>query len=264
MESGPLWAFRGGEMTAEDIIALAKTQLGVSENPPGSNNVIYNTEYYGAPSDLPWCVVFIWWLFKELGASDLFCGGQKTAWCDFVRDYAIQHGQWVTDNYKPGDLVLFNWDGGSLDHIGLAISVNGNSVTTIEGNCNDKVSQMMRTGSTLVGAYRPKYSSPGQSDVPKPAPPADRYTVKKGDTLWGIAERLLGAGERYIQIMTANNLNDSMIYPGQELIIPTGEASYVTINVTITRDTYELLQIMADGWNKTIGQCIDALMEDAV
>ena len=91
-----------------------------------------------------------------------------------------------------------------------------------------------------------------------------RYTVKKGDTLWGIAERLLGAGERYIQIMTANNLNDSMIYPGQELIIPTGEASYVTVNVTITRDTYELLKIMADGWNKSIGECIDALMEDAV
>ena len=123
---------------------------------------------------------------------------------------------------------------------------------------------MMRTGSTLVGAYRPNYASEGQPEDPKPATPSDRYTVKKGDTLWGIAERLLGAGERYIQIMTANNLNDSMIYPGQELIIPTGEASYVTINVTITRDTYELLQIMADGWNKTIGQCIDALMEDAV
>lgn len=91
-----------------------------------------------------------------------------------------------------------------------------------------------------------------------------RYTVKKGDTLWGIAERLLGAGERYIQIMSANNLVDSMIYPGQELIIPTENTIYRTIQVTITQDTYTLLSIMADGWNKTIGQCIDALMEDAV
>ena len=91
-----------------------------------------------------------------------------------------------------------------------------------------------------------------------------RYTVKKGDTLWGIAERLLGAGERYIQIMSANNLNDSMIYPGQELVIPTEGTIYRTIQVTITQDTYTLLSIMADGWGKTIGQCIDALMEDAV
>ena len=252
-------------MTAEDIIALAKTQLGVSENPPGSNNVIYNTEYYGPPSDLPWCVVFIWWLFKELGASDLFCGGQKTAWCDFVRDYAIQHGQWVTDNYKPGDLVLFNWDGGSLDHIGLAISVVGNSVTTIEGNCNDKVSQMMRTGSTLVGAYRPNYTT-GSHAHPDDPKPGSTYIVQRGDSLWGIADKLWGDGSRYIQIMSANNLVDTMIHPGQVLIIPDGDPStiYRTIQITITNDTYELLSVMADGWNKTIGQCIDALMEDAV
>lgn len=97
-----------------------------------------------------------------------------------------------------------------------------------------------------------------------PAGESGRYTVKKGDTLWGIAERLLGAGERYIQIMSANNLVDSMIYPGQELIIPTENTIYRTIQVTITNDTYTLLSIMAEGWNKTIGQCIDALMEDAV
>ena len=252
-------------MTAEDIIALAKTQLGVSENPPGSNNVIYNTEYYGGPSNLPWCVVFIWWLFKELGASDLFCGGQKTAWCDYVMNYAKQNGLWVTGEYKPGDLVIFNWDNdNTTDHIGLAISVAGNSVTTIEGNCNDKVSQMMRTGSTMVGAYRPKYA-PTATDAPTP-PVSDKegtYTVQRGDTLWSIAERLLGAGEKYIQIMSANGLTSDMIYPGQVLVMP-GGAVYRTIQVTVTSDTLELLTIMADGWNKTIGQVIDALVEDSI
>ena len=90
------------------------------------------------------------------------------------------------------------------------------------------------------------------------------YVVKSGDTLWGIAEKFLGAGERYIQIMSANNLMDSMIHPGQRLVIPTEDTTYKTIQITITQDTYTLLSIMAEGWNKTIGQCIDALMEDAV
>lgn len=109
-----------------------------------------------------------------------------------------------------------------------------------------------------------------RKETPKPKPeekPADNpgeYTVKKGDTLWGIAERFLGAGERYVQIMSANNLVDSMIHPGQVLIIPDGTTTYHTIQITIRGDTYELLSIMANGWNKSVGQVIDALMEDAV
>lgn len=90
------------------------------------------------------------------------------------------------------------------------------------------------------------------------------YTVKRGETLWGIAERLLGAGDRYVQIMSANNLIDSMIHPGQVLIIPDGNSTYRTIQVTVKNETLELLTIMAEGWDKTIGQVIDALMEDAV
>ena len=93
---------------------------------------------------------------------------------------------------------------------------------------------------------------------------AEDKRLVKGDTLWGIAERFLGAGERYIQIMRANGLNDSWIYPGQVLVIPNGNVIYKTIQITITEDTYTLLSIMADGWNKTIGQVIDAMMEDAV
>ena len=93
------------------------------------------------------------------------------------------------------------------------------------------------------------------------------YTVQKGDTLWGIAEKIWGAGQgiRCYQIMSANNLTDSLIHPGQVLIIPDGDEkqNYRTIQVTVTSDTLELLTIMAEGWDKTIGQVIDALMEDA-
>ena len=46
------------------------------------------------------------------------------------------------------------------------------------------------------------------------------YTVKSGDSLWAIAERLLGNGSRYTEIMTLNNLRTPNILVGQKLKIP--------------------------------------------
>lgn len=55
------------------------------------------------------------------------------------------------------------------------------------------------------------------------APKATTYTVKKGDTLWGIAKKYLGNGADYKRIYEANKStisNPSKIYPGQVLTIP--------------------------------------------
>ena len=90
-----------------------------------------------------------------------------------------------------------------------------------------------------------------------------RYIVQKGDTLWGIAQKFFGDGSRFSQIMSANNLMDTLIHPGQVLIIPDGNENtvYRTIQVTIEQETLELLTIMAEGWGKTIGQVIDKIVE---
>ncbi|MGN0518854.1 MAG: LysM peptidoglycan-binding domain-containing protein, partial [Acutalibacteraceae bacterium] len=50
--------------------------------------------------------------------------------------------------------------------------------------------------------------------------PYTSYTVKKGDTLWGIAEKLLGSGIEYTKIKSLNNLSSDVIYEGQSLKIP--------------------------------------------
>lgn len=46
------------------------------------------------------------------------------------------------------------------------------------------------------------------------------YTVKKNDTLWGIAAKQLGKGIRYKEIKTLNGLTSDTIYAGQVLKIP--------------------------------------------
>ena len=46
------------------------------------------------------------------------------------------------------------------------------------------------------------------------------YMVKKGDTLWAIAQRYLGSGTKYKEIKALNALNSDIIYPNQILKIP--------------------------------------------
>lgn len=55
------------------------------------------------------------------------------------------------------------------------------------------------------------------------APQAKTYTVKKGDTLWGIAKKYYGNGAKYPTIYNANRdkiKNPNLIYVGQVFTIP--------------------------------------------
>ena len=50
--------------------------------------------------------------------------------------------------------------------------------------------------------------------------PQRTYTVKSGDTLWGIAKKELGSGARYTEIVQLNGLKTTTIYSGQKLKLP--------------------------------------------
>lgn len=55
------------------------------------------------------------------------------------------------------------------------------------------------------------------------APQTKTYTVKKGDTLWGIAKKYYGDGAKYTRIYDANKdkiKNPNLIYVGQVFTIP--------------------------------------------
>ena len=112
-------------------------------------------------------MVFQWWLFHQAEADGLFYGGKKTASCGTLMDYAIDHGQWVTGNYQPGDIVIMDFPGNKFrtDHCGIVVTALTDGVRTIEGNTgvgNDsnggEVMERTRPLSVILGAYRPHYA----------------------------------------------------------------------------------------------------------
>lgn len=149
-------------MNAIQIIDRAKAELGVCENPPNSNNVKYNTWYYGhevSGASYPWCATFISWLFKpEQGLC------KKTASCLEMLEWFEKRGQLVKEP-QAGDIVFFKYPTNNrrTNHVGLVISVHGNVINTIEGNTsinsNDNGGKVMqRNRYTNIVAYaRPKY-----------------------------------------------------------------------------------------------------------
>jgi nucleoid-associated protein YgaU len=59
------------------------------------------------------------------------------------------------------------------------------------------------------------------SEVFGPAISGDKYTVVKGDHLWGIAVRAYGDGYQWVKIANKNNLaNPNLIHPGNVLNLP--------------------------------------------
>lgn len=203
-------------MTAEEILNLAKSQIGIKENPTDSNNVKYNTAYYGREvngKQYAWCCVFIWWLFKERGASELFYGGDKTASCTTLMNYYKKCGQEVKE-YREGDLVFYDWGkkDGYAYHIGIITeTLPDGKIKAIEGNTSRSGSQdnggavleQVRGKSQIVCVIRPQYESEENEmryNTLEEVPDWGKATIQKlldkdflygGDTGLGLTEDML-------------------------------------------------------------------------
>ena len=162
-------------MTPERMLELAWAELETKEYPPGSNNVKYNTEYYGrevSGNNFAWCAVFIWWLFEQAGISGLYYGGKKTAYVPALLTWARQEGLLV-DTPRPGDLVCFDFNhNAAADHIGLCESWDGANVTTIDGNTGTAsennggcVMRRRRHKKYIVAVIRPRYEEMEDEDM---------------------------------------------------------------------------------------------------
>ena len=150
-------------MTAQELVNIARNEVGVKENPANSNNVKYNTWYYGksvSGAAYPWCAAFVSWCFKS---AQGLC--PKTASCLTMLQWFEGKGQTVTDP-RPGDIVFFHYSTNArrTNHVGIVIGVEGKIIRTIEGNTsvtsNDNGGSVMERmrNKNIVAYARPKYS----------------------------------------------------------------------------------------------------------
>lgn len=159
----------------EEYLAWCSAQVGTFENPAGSNNVPYNTNYYGYPvndKNAHWCAAAVWDGMRQVGASDLYYGGGKTASCPKLLEYYKKnHPDQIVTEPRPGDWVFFDWDkSGVPDHIGTVEAVGKGEITTLEGNVDDAYRRLIRQRNDKILAYvRPTW---GEDETPEPKPEA--------------------------------------------------------------------------------------------
>jgi hypothetical protein len=143
-----------GESAGARIVAVAESQLGQTEQPPGSNEspaiAQYRTATEGAIPGAPWCAYFASWVARQAGqplgaqgqgigdVSDIWSWAQSTG-------RAIPNGPGVLP--KPGDLIVF---GG--EHVGIVRGIlPGGQIATIEGNYENKVAANVRSPTEATG-----------------------------------------------------------------------------------------------------------------
>ena len=145
--------------TSQSVIQIAWNEVGYKEQ--GVNRTKYG-KAYGMDGQY-WCAIFMWWVFKQAGASKLYCNGQKVAYTPTIYGYYKGEGR-LDKKPKVGDLILCKRDDvphQKVGHVGLVYSVTDKFVYSIDGNSSNKVRtvQRYRTDSHIVGYAHPKYSA---------------------------------------------------------------------------------------------------------
>lgn len=185
------------------VISKALEYVGVTEDPPESNNVIFNTHFYGkevsdsSTSTYPWCMAFLWDVFRMSGASHVFCDGIKTASTETVYKHYTGKNMFFSKGQRGDIVMILTGDAGGkrkVNHAGLVISRNSDgSYETVEGNTGNgdianggmvmtKTRTMEGRGYRIVGFARVNYGN-GQPQNPSDhnngeIPISGRLTIK--------------------------------------------------------------------------------------
>jgi len=162
----------------EHVLFIANSYVGIREEPKNSNNVIFNTRYYGrvvSGEQYAWCMAFVWDVFRIAGLSRLFYNGSKTASCSTLMLWARKGGTFVDKGFRQGDVILFDWTGKKRDdvaqHTGIFSHMANGQAVCIEGNTavgNDsnggQVMVRNRPLSQITGAHRPEWDEVVKED----------------------------------------------------------------------------------------------------
>lgn len=222
--------------------------------------------FNGNKQGIAWCATFVCWCFVQAygkaAALKLLCQPTKAsnnagAGCKHARNYFKAKGQ-LYDSPKAGDQAFFySSDKSSIAHTELVYKVEGGRVYTVGGNTSSASGVVANGGAVakksyslnygrLAGFGRPDYGTALIEETPAKQPEKqtavvdytgfETYTVKKGDTLWRIAQKQLGSGNKYKTIMQLNSLTSDKLKVGQVLKIKekaqgTAQASHMTYTV---------------------------------
>ena len=129
-------AFPGGA-SGGAIARVARSQLGVTESPIGSNCTRYG------PCE-EWCALFVAWVWRHAGVA-MSGGTAPYAYSGSLYGWVKEHGGRVlppTATPSPGDAVLYGWGPGASEHVGIVESVLGGEIVTIEGNFGNRVARV--------------------------------------------------------------------------------------------------------------------------
>ncbi len=136
------------------IVAIAESQLGQTEQPPGSNEspaiAEYRTATAGAAPGEPWCAYFASWVAREAG-EPIGTGGQGLGAVSEIWSWAQSTGRAIPNGPgvvpQPGDLIVFG-----DEHVGIVRGVlPDGQIQTIEGNYENKVAANVRSPSEATG-----------------------------------------------------------------------------------------------------------------
>jgi hypothetical protein len=159
-------------MSLSKVIETARGELGQHEDPAGSNLTKYGF-WYGVDG-VPWCVIFLCWLFNQAGERMAFFGGGKTASCSMLLRWYKEQGLTVpVEQVQTGDIVILDFSGRQKDtqHCGIVTKTwwgpdGFDRFETIEGNTTNGAGQQdnggavcekIRYPSQIVAVCRPTY-----------------------------------------------------------------------------------------------------------
>ncbi len=144
----------GASSLGSRIVAIAESQLGQTEQPPGSNEspaiAKYRSATAGAMPGEPWCAYFASWVARQAG-EPIGEGGQGAGAVSEVWSWAQSTGRAIPNGPgvvpKPGDLIVFG-----DEHVGIVRDVlPSGQIQTIEGNYENKVAANVRTPTEATG-----------------------------------------------------------------------------------------------------------------
>ena len=170
----------------QKVVSTAEAWLGTREYSTEHQEMLY---IYNAQSPLPrgtrmlaswpWCAAFVSTVSLQCGLRDIMpteCG------CPGMVRLYQEIGRWTeNDAYipSPGDVIFYDWKDtgygdnvGQPDHVGIVTACDGQTMTIIEGNCDNAVkTRSLAVNARFIRGYGcPDYASKADSAEPQPAP----------------------------------------------------------------------------------------------